>query len=70
MHEEIEETKETEQWLLDSNCKLCRRKEYCTKPCKKHKVYTQRIVNSVIASKLDSITGGVFSEIMRRGYNK
>ena len=24
----------SEQWLLDGNCNICRRKEYCSKPCK------------------------------------
>ena len=23
-----------EQWLLDGKCHICRRKEYCSKPCK------------------------------------
>lgn len=24
----------SEQWLLDGKCSMCRRKEYCSKPCK------------------------------------
>lgn len=30
-------TERTEQWLLDGKCSICRRKEYCSKPCKKCK---------------------------------
>lgn len=26
-----------EQWLLEGKCHICRRKEYCSKPCKKCK---------------------------------
>lgn len=25
----------SEQWLLDGKCTMCRRKEYCSKPCKR-----------------------------------
>lgn len=25
---------ESEQWLLDGRCSICRRKKYCSKPCK------------------------------------
>ena len=25
---------EAEQWLSDGKCHICRRKEYCSKPCK------------------------------------
>ena len=24
----------TEQWLLNGKCSICRRKEYCSNPCK------------------------------------
>ncbi len=28
----------SEQWLSDGKCHICRRKEYCSKPCKACKV--------------------------------
>lgn len=28
-----EKIDESEQWLLDGKCHICRRKEYCSKPC-------------------------------------
>lgn len=28
---------ESEQWLLDGRCEVCRRKNYCNKPCKREK---------------------------------
>ena len=59
---------DNEQWLSDGNCKLCRRRKYCTKPCKRCRLSTQRMVNSLITEKLDAATNGTFSEIMRRGY--
>ena len=27
-------TDKSEQWLLDGKCSICRKKEYCSKPCK------------------------------------
>ena len=27
-------TDKSEQWLLDGKCTMCRKKEYCSKPCK------------------------------------
>lgn len=27
-------TEKSEQWLLDGKCNICRRKEYCSKPCR------------------------------------
>lgn len=29
-----DEINKTEQWLLNGKCHICRRKEYCSKPCK------------------------------------
>lgn len=27
---------QNEQWLSDGNCKICRKRNYCTKPCKRN----------------------------------
>lgn len=28
---------ESEQWLLDGKCHICRKRDYCSKPCTKCK---------------------------------
>lgn len=64
----------TEQWNLNGDCKLCRRNKYCFKPCTRRKRRTQIAIESFVASKMDEVTGGAYSEIMsrsslpRRGY--
>lgn len=36
----------TEQWLLDGICSKCRKKDYCSKPCKSNK---KRNENEILA---------------------
>lgn len=31
-----------EQWLLDGDCSICRRKNYCNKPCKRANIKSNR----------------------------
>ena len=43
----------SKQWLLEGNCNKCRRNDYCTKECDKHKEYCRRkifysIINSIM----------------------
>ena len=40
----------SEQWALDGNCNICRRKKYCIKPCTTHKSRTQHEMRCAIAS--------------------
>lgn len=54
----------SEQWLLNGNCKLCRRKNYCSKECKKAKTRRLALVQSLVHQKMDEYTGGAYSEIM------
>lgn len=35
---------ESEQWLLDGICRKCRRKDYCSKPCKRNEARIGRAV--------------------------
>lgn len=56
----------TEQWKLDGDCSLCRRKNYCSNRCTRNKRKSEMLVRSLITSKLDEITGGAYSEINRR----
>lgn len=37
-----------EQWLLDGICRECRRKDYCSKSCKRNKVRTEREIMAYI----------------------
>lgn len=37
-----------DSWLTDGNCNECRRKNYCTKGCKKNKLRKERFVRDVV----------------------
>jgi len=46
-------TNENEQWKLAGMCSICRRKNYCSKPCKANKISTERrikegVINAII----------------------
>lgn len=40
-----------DQWLEEGNCDECRRQKYCSKPCKAHKIATQRMIRDLILEK-------------------
>lgn len=40
-----------EQWLLDGICRECRRKDYCSKPCKRYEVRTEQELVEYIKEK-------------------
>ena len=42
-----------EQWLLDGNCRECRRKEYCSKPCKRNEARIER----ELVARVREVTG-------------
>lgn len=42
----------SEQWLLNGDCRICRRKRYCTKGCKKNRVAKERLINAMITSAI------------------
>lgn len=54
----------TEQWKLNGDCRLCRRKKYCTKMCKRCKAETRLEMQHIIANALDKATDGAYSKIM------
>lgn len=56
----------TEQWKLDGDCSLCRKKNYCSKPCTRNKRETEIMMRSMVASKLNEMTGGAYSKIFDR----
>lgn len=39
---------ETDQWLLDGDCKKCRKMEYCSKACKATKVAMQKEISRIL----------------------
>lgn len=41
-----------EQWLLDGDCRICRRQKYCTKGCKKNRVARERLLNAMLTSAI------------------
>ena len=55
---------ENEQWLLSGNCSKCRREKYCSKPCTRCKRTTKAMVQGMISSELNKITGGAYERIM------
>lgn len=42
----------SEQWLIDGDCGICRRKRYCTKGCKKNRLAKERLINAMITSAI------------------
>ena len=55
---------ENEQWLLNGDCSKCRRKSYCSKPCTRCTRALETEVKTLVASKLNEMTGGAYGEIM------
>lgn len=53
---------ETDQWLSDGICDKCRRRKYCSTPCKRRKNYVQ----SEFLSTLTSIAVGCMVETNRQ----
>ena len=47
----MENIPDTEQWLLQGQCKKCRRAKHCTKPCTANKKNRQKIIGKA-ASKI------------------
>ena len=42
---------ENERWKSDGDCTKCRRKEYCSKPCKMFKRAYMKALDQAIAEK-------------------
>ena len=56
----------TDQWKLDGDCSLCRKNNYCSKPCTRNKRKTEIMMRSMVASKLNEMTGGAYSKILEQ----
>lgn len=57
---------ETEQWKLSGNCSKCRRKNYCSKECARYNRRINAEIYSLVANKLNEMTGGAYGDIMSR----
>lgn len=43
---------EKDQWLLDGDCRICRRQNYCKKPCKRAKNAVETAISELISEKM------------------
>ena len=59
-------TDKTEQWNLDGDCDLCRRKKYCSKPCTKAKRQAHAETKRLVKQILNEATGGVLGDAMNK----
>ena len=46
---------DNERWLSDGNCSLCRRKTYCSKPCKAQRKRKEAIIRQLIQARTHSM---------------
>lgn len=47
----------TEQWITSGNCNICRRKKYCSKPCKQAKYRQQAQLAGAITKAVIKAVG-------------
>lgn len=62
----MEKIEQSEQWKLNGDCRLCRKKNYCSKPCTRCKRETRLMLRSMVSQALDKATDGAYSEILDR----
>lgn len=43
---------DNDQWLQGGDCDICRRQKYCSKPCKRHKIRTERLTQELVAKAI------------------
>lgn len=56
---------DNEQWLLDGDCSKCRKNNYCSKPCTRHKRMINFRIKSLIFHTINDMSNGVFNEILK-----
>ena len=44
--------KKNEQWKLDGKCSICRRKDYCSKPCTRAKRAEESFIHSAVRNAM------------------
>lgn len=52
-----------EQWLSDGNCEICRRENYCSKPCKQVKVNNARFIRNCSHKAISKVFNGSMSSL-------
>lgn len=62
----MEKVNKNEQWLLDGNCDICRRNNYCKKDCTKRTRAKKAWIKGTVINALDESSGGAFSAILNR----
>ena len=62
----MEKPSKNEQWLLNGDCDVCRRKTYCKKDCTVRARAKQSFVKNAIRDAIDEATGGAFSDILSK----
>lgn len=60
----MEKILETEQWLLNGECKKCRRKSYCKTVCTKSKRRRNAHMHALVEDAFNEATGGLYGQIM------
>ncbi len=51
-----------EQWKHGGNCNICRRKNYCSKPCTLVKRESKAVLRSLVAQTMNQMTGGAMKK--------
>ena len=58
----------SEQWKLEGNCDICRRSNYCSKPCTVAKKKSNKeLYNHVASAMFASLAGRLDEEIKEKG---
>lgn len=65
----MEQIQENEQWKLNGNCEKCRRSNYCSTPCTRHKRRIRAEFKDLVADTMNKMTGGVMREIIDKTVN-
>ena len=61
---------ETEQWLLNGDCSKCRKNKYCSKPCTRQKRVTHALMKSMVKSKLNEATHGIYGKFINEAVDQ
>ena len=55
---------ESERWLIDGKCDLCRRRKYCSKGCKLNKIARKKILRDAIMKQAESLKDSIQRETL------
>lgn len=57
----MERIEQNEQWKLQGNCQVCRRRNYCSKLCTAKQRANQIAFNAAMYNAMDKTTGGAIT---------